>query len=62
MAADTRRANEAQCELLAEALGVRTNALEIAHGAKGRNKLVRVRGLTVEAAEARMARAARKHS
>lgn len=54
------RANEALRELLADALGVRANALEIAHGAKGRKKLVRVVGLTAEEAEARMARAATK--
>ncbi len=52
------RANEALCEVLAAALGLRANALEVAHGAKGRRKLIRVRGLTAEQATERLTRTA----
>ena len=39
-------ANAAVAALLAGALGVRGSAVTIAHGARGRDKLVRVAGLT----------------
>ncbi len=52
------RANEALCEVLAAALGLRASALEVAHGAKGRRKLIRVRGLTTEQATERLTAAA----
>ncbi|HTO10238.1 MAG TPA: DUF167 family protein [Candidatus Binatia bacterium] len=39
-------ANAAVAALLAEALGVRGTAVSVEHGARGRDKLVRVAGLT----------------
>ena len=39
-------ANAAVAALLAEVLGVRGAAVKIEHGARGRDKLVRVAGLT----------------
>jgi len=39
-------ANAAVSALLAGALGVRSTAVTIAHGTRGRDKLVRVAGLT----------------
>jgi len=39
-------ANAALAALLAEALGVRGTAVSVEHGARGRDKLVRVAGLT----------------
>jgi uncharacterized protein (TIGR00251 family) len=39
-------ANAAVAALLADALGLRASAVTIAHGARGRDKLVRVNGLT----------------
>ena len=39
-------ANAAVAALLAGALGIRASAVTIAHGAGGRDKLVRVNGLT----------------
>jgi len=36
------RANEALVRFVAEALGVRTNAVRVAHGAGGRDKVVEV--------------------
>jgi len=41
-------ANAAVGALLAEALGVRASAVEIVRGATGRDKYVRVAGLTVD--------------
>ena len=40
------RANEALTALLAATLGLRPSAVTIAHGTRGRDKLVRVAGLT----------------
>lgn len=40
-------ANEALGELLAAALGVRPAAVRIVHGVRGRDKLVRVAGVTL---------------
>jgi uncharacterized protein (TIGR00251 family) len=40
------RANEALAALLATALRLRPSAVTIAHGTRGRDKLVRVAGLT----------------
>jgi uncharacterized protein (TIGR00251 family) len=48
-------ANDELLRLLAAALGVRRGALEIEAGAGGRQKRVRVRGLTVEEVRARLA-------
>jgi len=42
------RANAAVGTLLAAALGVRASAVEIVRGATGRDKYVRVAGLTIE--------------
>lgn len=42
------RANAAVGALLAEALGVRASAVEIVRGATGRDKYVRVAGLTLD--------------
>ncbi len=42
------QANAAVAALLARALGVRAAAVTIAHGARGRDKLVRVAGMTPE--------------
>lgn len=54
------RANEALCEILAEALGLRAGALDVTHGTKGRRKLVRVRGLNAEETAARLAQATKE--
>ena len=40
------RANVALAELLAGALDVRTTAVTVEHGTRGRDKLVRIMGLT----------------
>jgi uncharacterized protein len=40
------RANAAVGEVLAAALGVPASAVRVVHGERGRDKLVRVRGLT----------------
>jgi uncharacterized protein YggU (UPF0235/DUF167 family) len=48
-------ANAAVCSVLAEALGVPTTAVVLAHGARGRDKLVRVAGLTLDEVKARLA-------
>jgi uncharacterized protein YggU (UPF0235/DUF167 family) len=42
------QANAAVGALLAEALGVRASAVEIVRGATGRDKYVRVAGLTLD--------------
>jgi uncharacterized protein YggU (UPF0235/DUF167 family) len=42
------RANAAVGSLLATALGVRASAVEIVRGAAGRDKYVRVSGLTLD--------------
>jgi uncharacterized protein (TIGR00251 family) len=47
-------ANRAVLALLARALGVRAGALSIAQGARGRDKLVRVEGLSPADVEARL--------
>jgi uncharacterized protein (TIGR00251 family) len=49
-------ANRAVVELLARVLGVRAGALTVVHGAHGRDKLVRVEGLSLPEVEARLAR------
>jgi uncharacterized protein (TIGR00251 family) len=40
------RANDALAALLGEALGLRPSAITVERGARGRDKLVRVEGLT----------------
>ena len=50
-------ANRAVAALLAEALGLRPSAITIVRGERGRDKLVRVSGVTVEELNARLARA-----
>ncbi len=50
-------ANAAIVELLADVLGVPKRAVTVARGESGRNKQVEVRGITVEVAEERLARA-----
>lgn len=47
-------ANAAVGALLAEALGVRASAVEIVHGTRGRDKVVRVTGLTLEEIQRRL--------
>ena len=42
-------ANKALLELLAKQLGVSKSAVEIIRGERGRNKLLRIRGVDVEA-------------
>jgi len=46
------KANEALCRLVARRAGVPRGAVEIARGDTARDKLVRVRGATVEAVRA----------
>jgi len=48
-------ANRAVIQVLARALGVRVGTLSIVHGARGRDKLVRVEGLSLPEIEARLA-------
>lgn len=50
-------ANAELVRLLARALGVPRSAVEIAHGASGRSKVVAIRGLTGTEARARLAKA-----
>jgi uncharacterized protein len=47
-------ANRAVTELLARALGVRRSAVSVVHGERGRDKLVRVEGVTRGDVEARL--------
>ena len=47
-------ANRAVLELLAQALGVRVGALTLTHGVRGRDKRVRVAGLSLADIEARL--------
>lgn len=47
-------ANAALAELLADALGVPRSAVVIEHGARGRDKLVRVSGLTLADVQRRL--------
>lgn len=51
------KANEAVLALLARVLGAPRSALTVAGGAHGRSKTVRVRGLSMETIEARLATA-----
>lgn len=48
-------ANRAVAALLARALGVRPSAVSVVRGERGRDKLVRVEGLSVAEVEARLA-------
>ena len=49
------RANDAVAALLARALGVRPSAVRVVRGARSRDKIVRVDGLTRLEVEARLA-------
>ena len=49
------RANEALARFLAKALGVPKGRVTLMAGERGRNKVVRVEGMTTEAAVARLA-------
>ena len=49
-------ANRAVVQVLARALGVRAGSVTVVHGARGRDKLVRVEGLRLPEIEARLAR------
>jgi uncharacterized protein (TIGR00251 family) len=51
-------ANAAVCALLAAALGVRPSAVTVARGIRGRDKLVRVDGMTSPEVESRLRLAA----
>ena len=53
-APENGKANEAVRDLLATALGVPRSSMEIVSGAASRDKVVVVRGLTAEEAEARL--------
>jgi uncharacterized protein len=53
-APENGKANEAVRDLLAAALGVPRSSTEIVSGAASRDKVVVVRGLTAEEAEARL--------
>jgi uncharacterized protein len=48
------RANDAVAALLARALGVRASAVSVVRGARSRDKIVRVDGLTRPEVEARL--------
>jgi uncharacterized protein len=48
-------ANGALCEILAAALEVPRTAVTLVHGARGRDKLIRVAGLTLGDVKARIA-------
>lgn len=48
-------ANRALLELLARAVGVPRSAVSLVHGARGRDKLVRIAGLSRDLLEARLA-------
>lgn len=48
------QANRAVAELLAEALGVRRSTVSVVSGERGRDKLVRIEGLTRETVQARL--------
>lgn len=52
------KANEAVLELVADTLGVPRRDLELASGQASRDKVIRLVGLTPEAADERMATAA----
>lgn len=47
------QANRAVAELLAEALGVRRSAVSVVGGERGRDKLVRIEGVTRHTVQAR---------
>lgn len=49
-------ANRAVGALLAEALGVRASAVSVVHGHRGRDKRVRIAGLTLADVRARLGR------
>lgn len=48
------RANEALCELLAEALGLPKRAVAVARGDTSTRKMVKIEGLTLEQAKERL--------
>jgi uncharacterized protein (TIGR00251 family) len=48
------RANSALCRLLAKAAGIPAGGVEVVRGASGRDKLVRLRGLSAEDAAGRL--------
>jgi uncharacterized protein len=48
------RANEAVCRVLARAMGVAAGRVRIASGERGRDKLVRIEGVTVAQVEDRL--------
>jgi uncharacterized protein (TIGR00251 family) len=48
------RANDALCEFLADELGLPRRAVTLAHGAKSRQKLVRITGLTLTEVHAKL--------
>ena len=50
-------ANRAVAALLAQALGLRSSAVTVVRGERGRDKVVRISGVTVDEVNARLARA-----
>jgi uncharacterized protein (TIGR00251 family) len=48
------RANEAVCELMAQALGLPRASVALAHGAKSRMKVLEIRGLSLAEVRARL--------
>ena len=48
------RANEALCEFLADALGVRKGAVRLAQGSKSRIKVIEIAGLSLEQVRAKI--------
>lgn len=54
------RANDAVVRLLAETLGVRSDAVTLVSGRRGRDKIVELAGLGPDQIERRLASAARK--
>ena len=55
------RANRAVIAVIAEALGVPKSAVSIARGQRGRDKVLRIAGLSAAGLQERLARVGKKH-